>query len=39
MIHKKYEVEIIEEGQASKEDKQDIIISIYNLLKDKNDVK
>lgn len=38
MVHKKYEVEIIE-GQASKEDKQDIILSIYNLLKERNDVK
>lgn len=38
MVHKKYEIEIIE-GQASKEDKQDIIVSIYNLLKEKNEVK
>ena len=39
MRHKKYEVEIKMDGQASKEDKQDIIISIYNLLKDKSSVK
>lgn len=39
MVHKKYEVEIETDGQASKEEKQDIIISIYNLLKEKNDVK
>lgn len=39
MVHKKYEVEVQVDGQASEDNKQDIIISIYNLLKEKNDVK
>lgn len=39
MVHKKYEVEVQVDGQSSEDSKQDIIISIYNLLKEKNDVK